>query len=66
MRSVLQPGICNLQFIYALGYLGATNVWTYQSEGRQMRMSELSVDFFELLLEKQKYQAGLIANDIVF
>ena len=36
----------------------------YQRGGRQMRMSELSEEFFELLLEIQKYQADLIANDI--
>ena len=36
----------------------------YQRGGHQMRMSELSEEFFELLLEIQKDQADLIENDI--
>ena len=46
------------------GALGFTNGWTYQRERIQMRMSEFSEEFFEILLEIQKDQADLIENYI--
>ena len=46
------------------GALGFTNGWTYQRERIQMRMSEFSEEFFEILLEIQNDQAYLIANYI--
>jgi hypothetical protein len=41
-----------------------TTGWAYQGEGRQMSISELSEEFFELLLEIKKYRPDLIASDI--
>lgn len=62
--SGLQPGIWTLRLIHALEALGVTTGWAYQREGRQMRMSEFSEEFFELLLEIQKDRPDLIASDI--